>query len=66
MIPHPLGQIKQGHYPNFIALEAQRGSGTCPEPPRETEITLILKGLGEETDGRVRVNNQHECVWGGV
>ena len=61
MIPHPLGQIKRGYHPNFIAPEVQRGSGTCSEPPRKTEITLILKGLGE-VDGGVRVNDQQKRV----
>lgn len=58
---HPLGQIKQGYYPHFTAPEAQRGSETCPEPPRKTEITSILKGFGK-IDGRDKANNRHQCV----
>lgn len=58
---HLLGLIRQGYYPKFIAPEAQRGSGTRPETPKKTEITLILKEH-EKVNGKSRMKYQYKCV----
>jgi hypothetical protein len=50
----PLGQIKQGYYLDFIAVELQRASGAQSETQRRPEIMADLEGFGK-VEERVRV-----------